>query len=239
MSLRAKAARPINDLLRPLRVQLVPAIQDFIPARKTIAAARNAGLPVADYIDSVFAKPGATAETVRIMLEFADLQSADTTVCEIGPGSGRYSEAVIKTLQPVAYEIYETASDWLAHLAKLPNVVIRQCDGHTLSQTADASVDLVHAHKVFVYLEFSATVGYLEEMARVVRPGGVVAFDILTENCLVDETVHRWAKYGTIYRPIPHRWAVEFLQRRGLTLLGSHLVPLTEGMTELMVFRRE
>lgn len=32
------------------------------------------------------------------------------------------------------------------------------------------------------------TVGYLREMARVVRPGGVVAFDVVTENCM-DETV--------------------------------------------------
>jgi hypothetical protein len=32
--------------------------------------------------------------------------------------------------------------------------VIRACDGHTLSQTSSASVDLVHAQKVFVYLQF-------------------------------------------------------------------------------------
>jgi len=244
MSLRAKAAKPINDLLRPLRVQLVPgrsadpAVQDFISARKTIAAARNAGLPIADYIDRTFAQPGATVETVRAMLELADLHGDGGTICEIGPGSGRYAEAVIKTVHPVAYEIYETATDWLPHLAKLPNVIIRKCDGRTLSQTSDASVDLVHAHKVFVYLDFSATVGYLEEMARVVRPGGVVAFDIVSEKCLDDNTVLEWADRGTIYRPIPRLWAIEFLRRRGLALLGAHLAPLTEGSTELMVFRR-
>jgi phospholipid N-methyltransferase len=235
----------VNSLLRPLRVQLVPgrsadsAVQDFIPARKTIAAARKAGLSVADYIDSTFARPGATAQTVSTMLRLADLSGGVGTVCEIGPGSGRYAEAVIKALRPDSYEIYETAADWLPHLADLPNAIIRDCDGRALSQTADGSVDLVHAQKVFVYLEFAATIRYLEEMARVVRPHGVVAFDIVTENCLDDATVRHWAQQETIYRPIPRAWAIGFMQRRGLSLAGSYIAPLTEGVTELMVFRRD
>lgn len=245
MSLKAKLAKPVNDLLRPLRVQLVPgrsansAVQDFIPADKTIAAAQKAGMSVVDYIDSTFAKLGATAETVSAMLKLADLRGDVATVCEIGPGSGRYAEAVINSLHPGSYEIYETATDWLPHLTHLPNAVIRDCDGRTLSQTTDASVDLVHAQKVFVYLEFSVSAGYLEEMARVVRPGGVVAFDILTENCMDDAVVRQWTERGTIYRPIPRAWAAGFMQRRGLSLVGSHLAPLTEGTTELMVFRRD
>jgi hypothetical protein len=245
MSVRTKMAKPVNDLLRPLRVQLVPgrsansAVQDFLPADKTMAAARKAGMSVADYIDSTFAKPGATAETVSAMLKIADLRGDVATVCEIGPGSGRYAEAVINSLHPGSYEIYETATDWLPHLGQLPNAVIWPCDGRTLSQTADASVDLVHAQKVFVYLEFSVTAKYLEEMARVVRPGGVAAFDILTENCMDDAAVAQWIERGTFYRPIPRTWAAGFMQRRGLSLAGSHLAPLTEGMTELMVFRRD
>ena len=52
MSFRTKAIKPFNDMLRPLHVQLVPgtspdpAIKKYIPARKTIAAAQKAGLPV-------------------------------------------------------------------------------------------------------------------------------------------------------------------------------------------------
>jgi SAM-dependent methyltransferase len=245
MSVKSQIARPVNGMLRPLRVQLVPgrsadpAVQDFIPARKTIAAARRAGMSVTDYIDRTFAQPGTTVETVSQMIKLAGLSEGIAVACEIGPGSGRYAEAVIKALRPGSYEVYETAADWLPYLAKLPNAVIRDCDGRSLGQTPDASVDLVHAHKVFVYLEFAASVRYLEEMARVVRPGGTVAFDIVTENCLDDATVRQWAERGTIYRPMPRVWAADFMQRRGLALSGSYLAPLTEGVTELMVFRRE
>jgi phospholipid N-methyltransferase len=244
VSVRAKLAKPLNEVLRPLHVQLVsgsspdPAIQDFIPARKTIAAAQKAGLPVGTYIDQTFAEPGTTPNTVKAMLELADMHDKCETVCEIGPGSGRYAQEVIAALHPDAYEIYETARDWLPHLRKLPNAVIRDCDGHTLSQTRAASVDLVHAHKVFVYIPFYATAGYLQDMARVVRPGGAVAFDIITEACLDDKIIEAWTKRGTFYRPVSRLWAVEFLQRRGLTLRGSYFAPLPPGTTELLVFRR-
>jgi SAM-dependent methyltransferase len=245
MSYRAKLVKPVNDILRPLHMQLVrgsspdPAVKDFLSARKTIVAAQKAGLPLVAYIDKTFATPGATPDTVRAMLKLADLPDKCATVCEIGPGSGRYAEEIIAALQPATYEIYETAKDWLRHLRRLPNVVVRDCDGHTLAPTREASVDLVHAHKVFVCLEFYVTAGYLAEMARVVRPGGAVAFDIVTEACLDDETVKAWTRDGSMYRPISRAWAVEFMQRRGLTLRGSHFEPLPPGTTELLVFHRD
>jgi hypothetical protein len=92
VSIRAKLAKPLNDALQPLHVQLVsgtspdPAIQDCIPARKTIAAVQKAGLPLGAYIDQTFAEPGATPSTVKAMLELADLHDECETVCEIGPG---------------------------------------------------------------------------------------------------------------------------------------------------------
>ena len=245
MSLRTKLAKPVNDALRPLHIQLVPgnspdpAIKDFLPARKTIAAAQKAGLPLGAYIDRTFAQPGATPQTVQAMLELADFRDKCGTVCEIGPGSGRFAGEIIAALSPDRYEIYETAKDWLPWLSRLPNAVIQECDGHTLSQTPDGSVDLVHAQKVFVYCEFFTTAGYLEEMARVVRPGGTVAFDIVTEECLDDETVREWVRIASFYRPVPRAWTVEFMRRRGLTLRGSHFSPLPPGTTELLVFGRD
>ena len=244
MSFRAKLARPVNDMLRPMNVQLIygrsadPAVRDYIPAHKTIAAARKAGLSLAAHIDQTYAKPGAIHETVRAMLELGGVRSGCETVCEIGPGTGRYAEEVIAAVRPAAYEIYETAKDWLPQLRKLPGAVVRDSDGHTLQHTPSGSVDLVHAQKVFVYLEFYTTAGYLQEMARVVRPGGAVAFDIVTEGCLDDETVCRWSQGGSIYRPVPRAWAIEFLERRGLTFSGSVFVPLPGETAELLVFRR-
>ena len=178
----SRASRLLNTALRPLDIQIVrgrttdPAVQSFLRARKTIARARAAGLSVGDYVDQTFSEPGTTARSVDAMIRMSGLSSAQR-VCEIGPGTGRYAEKVIAAFKPEAYEIYETAKDWLPYLQTLPNAIIQPCDGHTLAPTASASIDLVHANKVFVYIPFDAVMGYLNEMVRVARPpwGSVAA----------------------------------------------------------------
>ena len=245
LSVQHVLAQGINRGLRPLGVQLVsgrspdPAIKSFLPARKTLAAARRAGLSVGDYIDQVHAEPGATPDLVRAMLKIGGLHGPVDLVCEIGPGSGRFAEHVIAALTPGAYEIYEPARDWLPHLRTLPNVVERRCDGHALAETGDATVDLVHSQKLFTYLDFHVCAGYLSEMARVARPGGIIAFDAVTPSCLDEETVRHWVEDGTIYFPFPRDWTIEFMRRRGVELLGSHFTPLPPGQCELLVFRRD
>jgi SAM-dependent methyltransferase len=246
VSLAQFARKGVNGALRPLGIQVTrvrstdPAIQPFLPARKTIAAANRAGLPVGDYLDRYSAEPEATARAVQAMLRISSLDTGIDRVCEIGPGSGRYAERVNAALRPGSYEIYETAADWLPYLRKvLPNVVERPADGRTLSSTASESVDLVQAHKLFVYIPFVAAVGYMEEMARVVRPGGIVAFDIVTEDCLDEKATQTWvAENAAIYWVTPRAWTLDLLARHGLTLLGSHFEPLSGASTELLVFRK-
>ncbi|WP_344172927.1 class I SAM-dependent methyltransferase [Kribbella lupini] len=218
------------------------AISPFLPMRRTVAKAERAGLSVGDYLDRYSAEPGATAATVEAMLRLGGLEKGVERVCEIGPGSGRYAAPVLTALQPRSYEVYETAADWIRYLRKeFPQLTVQPADGHTLRHTATESVDLVHSHKLFNYIPFVATLGYLAEMARVVRPGGVVAFDVMTEDCLNDAATTTWLDHpdrGIIYSLTPRRWALDFLARRGLDLLGNHFVPLSGMRTELLVFRR-
>lgn len=247
MSLQGAIRDGINRALRPLGVQVVRgysadrAIQPFLSARKTVKAARRAGLSVEDYVDRHNAAPGATAATVEALLRLADLGDHVTRVCEIGAGTGRYLARVNAALRPEVYEVYETAQDWLPRLRTQPNVIIQPADGRTLRDTRSTSVDLVHAHKVFVYLPLVTIIGYLEEMARVVRPdGGIVAFDIITDDCLDEATIKAWVSSdATLYGMMSRAWTIDLLARRHLSLVGSHFVPLTEGRTELLVFRRD
>lgn len=243
MSLRSDLGPWANRLLRPLNVQLIsgfstdPAVKKFLPARKTVAAARSAGLSVSAYIDKIHVQPGATAAVVKEMLAIAGLYGKCETVCEIGAGSGRFAEEVITALHPDRYEIYETARDWVPYLRKLPNAVLQDSDGHSLASTPDASMDLVHAQKVFVYLPFYASAGYIAEMARVVRPGGTVAFDVVTEDCLDETIIRTWVRSGSIFQPLPREWLLSFLAERCLTLAGSFFTPLPPGKAEVLVFR--
>jgi SAM-dependent methyltransferase len=215
-----------------------PAVKTYLSARQTIRAAARAGLSVGAYLDREHAEPGSTPEAVRAMIKIGGLTEACDVVCEIGPGSGRFAVEVVEALHPGSYEIYETARDWLPSLRQLPNVVVRPADGHTLAATPDASVDLVHSQRTFSYIEPYVAMGYMAEMARVAKPGGVVAFDVVTDPCLDERTTEQWVTTGSIHHMISREWVIQYLGRRGLELLGSHFTPLPPGKAELMVFRR-
>jgi SAM-dependent methyltransferase len=234
----------VNTALRPLNVQVirgrstVPGVMTFLPARKTIAAARKAGLPVADFVDREHAESGASQRAVDFILKVGDLHAPLERICEIGPGTGRYATKLITALQPKTYEIYETAHDWLPTLRELPGALLQPADGRTLAPTPDNSVDLTHTHKLFVYCPFVTTVRYALEMARVTRPGGVVAFDAVTEPCFDDAMLDDWLSRPPFYLPTPRAWLLELLDRHDLSLLGSEFFPLSGGRTELLVFRK-
>jgi SAM-dependent methyltransferase len=245
MSVKNQISTTLNSGLRPLGVQIArthqanPAIRGFINARKTLDAAQRSGLPLTDYIDQTYAVPGETAATVKAMLDLSDLKDPVSRVCEIGTGSGRFMEKVIEAVHPQVYEVYETADDWVRYLRDLNVALIQPADGSTLASTASGSVDLVHAQKVFVYIDFWATAKYLDEMARVVRPGGAVAFDVVTEACLDEAPVKHWMEVGCPYKLTPRSWLMDFLGRRGLSYVGNYFPVLPPGKCELMVFRRD
>ena len=174
------AAVAVNKLLAPLGLKLARIdahdwndVANFIPFERTIEAARKAGMSVGDYVDSVMnGTPGMTQDTIDKMASLGVFTEPLRTVIEIGPGTGRYLERTMKAGRPTRYEIYETAGPWARYLAENYDVVRQPTDGYSLSSTADASADLVQAHKVFSTVPFMATCCYWHEMARATRPGG-------------------------------------------------------------------
>lgn len=240
----------INGLLAPARIKIVGADShdwsdsaNFIPFEQTMAEARAAGLSIGDYVDSVMnGVPGSSQHTIDEMAAFGVFSNPIDAVVEIGPGTGRYLEKTLKAARPARYEVYETATSWAAYLTTVYNVTLRKTDGYSLAETADLSVDLVQAHKVFSGVSFMVTCCYWHEMVRVIRPGGWAVFDILTERCLERGELGIWATSGIRQGPypavMPRELALRFFASHGFDLVGSALVPLPPGTTELMAFRR-
>ena len=163
-------------------------------------------------------------------------------VCEIPPGSGRYLERTKAICKPSYYEIYETAKEWANWLVAQQGVVLQPTEGGTLAATPSASIYLVQAHKVFVCSPLLITFSYLLEMARVVRPGGMVVFDVMTEACIDEAAIQRWLAahfaWGLYPSMCARKIVVDLLTGRGLSLVGSFLVPMKPGSTETLVFQR-
>jgi phospholipid N-methyltransferase len=246
MSVRTRLLTSLNGALRPLHFELVrhnwDDPQQFIPFNQTLAGARAADMTVGDFIDVTYNEAGATQTAVDCMAQLGAFDGKIDVVCEIGPGSGRYLEKVLTRCSPTRVEIYETASPWAEYLRDSYGVVCRATDGSTLSETETQSIDLAMAHKVFVATTSMVTFGYLSEIARVLRAGGVAIFDVFTERCLDPEQLDRWletdVRSGPYPAAVPRQCVIAHLERFDLELSGTFTTPMSPGMTECFVFSR-
>lgn len=212
----------------------------FQPLRQTLEAAKKAGLSVGDYIDRKYQVPGASQATIDQLEGFGIFNQKIHSVCEIGPGSGRYLEKVQRLCAPRSYEIYETDENWSDWLAQTYHVTAHDADGTNLRDTANGSIDLVHAHKVFVYLPFLATCRYLYEMIRVARSGGWIVFDIVSENCMDDASLEKWFASGNYYPcMMPREFVTGFFAKQKCSLRSTFLAPMMPGQSEYLVFFKE
>lgn len=156
----------LNRVLGPFGYSLAARGGNYIPAKQTIAAARRARLSVSDYVERMWSIEGQTDFVVAEMQRTGALGS---TVCEIGPGTGRYTERILRLVECEWYEVYETAPDWARYLEATYPVTRRPADGETLAHTPADSCALVHAHGVFVYTPPMVAFSYFSEMMRVSR----------------------------------------------------------------------
>jgi hypothetical protein len=243
------AGAAVNRCLKPLGIKITRNGHDwsdtknYIPYKSTIAEAKKAGCSVGDYIDGIMNKiPGATQDTINGMARLGVFEKPINTVVEIGPGSGRYLEKTVAACKPRRYEIYETSKPWSVHLKDSYDVVLQPTDGRTLASTPDKSADLVQAHKVFSGVPSLCTFKYWSEMSRVCRVGGFVAFDILTEKCLGITTLRKWInssiENGAYPAAMPRETAINFFQSENFDLVGTFLIPMTPGTTEVFVFQK-
>jgi len=188
--IKLTVGRLINKLLMRMGYRINGL--NFLNAYAIRRLAKQNRMSVAEYIESEDMKrdvrhKGRRDRIVGRILGFRSFEWQDKEVrfLEIGAGTGRYMEKVLQTYPEAIYEVYEVAYDWVSYLksvyTKRYKVEIKPADGRTLSKTETESCDLVHAHAVFVYLPDCVTLSYLDEMARVVKKGGIIAFDALSE----------------------------------------------------------
>lgn len=172
-------------------------ITGYVSAEDYMRAAAEQNLTLQQYLDKAWGTPEATltdfSEIVFAQVaKFGVFDRPLRRVVEIGTGVGMHVRTVMRRCRPESYESYEPEKGWADWLAQEYGVVSHDSDGVSLRQTPTGSVDLVHAHGVFVALIFLTSVQYFREMARVLRPGGYAVFDILSEECMTAEAIDTW-----------------------------------------------
>jgi SAM-dependent methyltransferase len=99
------------------------------------------------------------------------------TAVEIGAGGGRWSEVLVARAQrtilvDVTPAVLELCRE---RLGERDDVEYRVSSGCDLPGVEDGSVDAIWSFDVFVHVAPVDQAGYLDEIARVLRPGGVAA----------------------------------------------------------------
>lgn len=164
---------------------------EYIDCHVTVALAKQEKLSVCDYVEKIWDQQGAAQRVIDTMDTAIHVRSLQT-MCEIGPGPGRYMEKILSLCPGTEYVFYETSDDWSEWLALTYPAQRRAADGRSLQHEPDESMDLIHAHGVFTYLPALTTIEYFLEMVRVCKKGGWIVFDFFAEDSIRGDHLATW-----------------------------------------------
>lgn len=211
----------------------------YISAKKTVAGAKLEGLSICDYIEALWNNKGGTQFVIDQISECGIFANQSPNVVEIGAGTGRYMEKVLLACEPNLYESYETAKDWANYLQEAFPIISHPADGLSLRFTSEKSVDLIHAHGVFVYLPFLVSYRYWKEIWRIAKIGGFVVFDIFSEDCLQKGLIEKWLESEHSYPCFLSKdFTVSLFTAHGFALVKTFTHRYGEGKSEYLVFVR-
>ncbi len=218
-----------NKILRKFGYSPIKGGLNYINAKNTIEQAKKRKLTICEYLESTKDDKRKIGRRDRIinMMESLDIFSNAKNICEIGTGTGMYLEKIIKKTLVQTYEVYETAIDWKEYLnfeykTKIKHLILHDADGITLRQTRSATIDLVHAHAVFVYIPFIDIYNYLKECVRICKKEGYIVFDAISDDKLNVEAVQKWSNINCRFAVItPHKFILDFIKKNNLILLNS------------------
>jgi SAM-dependent methyltransferase len=145
-----------------------------------LEAARRLGVDVNDYEESQLGWYPA-----RPLLEATTFQHlrADSVVCEVGPGTGRFSRWILPRIPAGELHLVDHSA-WIvrfleSYFRDQPRVHVHLGDGYSLPFSRSGWVDLVFVAGTIIALKLGTIQRYALEFARVLEPGGVVVFDYM------------------------------------------------------------
>jgi SAM-dependent methyltransferase len=158
-----------------------------------IAAARQLGMDVNDYEETQLG--WYPAQALLEATTFRHLRP-DSIVCEIGPGTGRFSRYILPRVFEGQLHLVDH-SPWMVRFLEVyfgdqPQVRVHFGDGHSLPFPQSGWMDVVFVAGTLVALKLGTIHLYAREFARVLKPGGVVVFDYIDPT-----TAEGWAHLET------------------------------------------
>jgi ubiquinone/menaquinone biosynthesis C-methylase UbiE len=125
------------------------------------------------------------------------------TAVDLGCGIGRFSFALASYFTHVlAFDVSQemiTRAQAIAYELGNQRVTFQRNNGSDIRDVPDQSCDLAYSYVVLQHIpDLSIVRGYIGELARVVRPGGQVLFQVLTYRVSLAATLLRLLRPGIV-----------------------------------------
>lgn len=145
-----------------------------------VEQARLRGMDVNDYQETL---DGWEPAASRFEALLGRHLQAGSRVCEIGPGTGRWSRHVAARIPGGELHLVDH-SPWLCdflrgYFATEPRIRVNLNDGVHLGALEDGSLDLVFSVGSFVAMNLGVIMRYAQEIRRALRGGGVAVLDYI------------------------------------------------------------
>jgi SAM-dependent methyltransferase len=170
------ASRVLGPLGYELRDKVLSERPEGFPGY--LAAAREAAMDVNDYEEQRLGwrLPRPTLDEIA----YPYLRE-DSTVCEIGPGTGRWSRHILARIPRGELHLVDP-SPWMVrflagYFEQAPNVVAHLNDGQSLPFERQAWMDLIFSANTFVELKLGVIWLYARDFVRALKPGGYAVVD--------------------------------------------------------------
>jgi SAM-dependent methyltransferase len=233
--LESGANRVLSTIGYELRDRVLAERPEGFPGY--LDAARRMGMDVNDFEEQQLGwrLPGPTLEAIV----FPRL-NPDSVVCEIGPGTGRWSRHIVERVPRGALYLVD-ASPWMVRFLRTyfrtrPNVSAHLSNGQSLPFERSGFMDMIFSANTLVELKLGVIYYYARDFARVLKPGGCVVVDYIDPT--TDEGWHHLLTQGLDMAAVYTFHAPEVIDRvfatAGLTVEGRFQV----GKSTFAIARR-
>lgn len=118
----------------------------------------------------------------------------DATVCEIGPGGGRWTRYFLGCKQVYAVDYYQPLLDELGRNFASPMLQRIKNNGTDFPGVPDASCDLVFSFGVFVHLDFDIVEQYVQNIRRICKPHADIIIQYADSNKPAAQKIESFAE---------------------------------------------
>ncbi len=225
MGFRASLARGVNTILAPLGAQLITRQMDCLfdaSFARWIAEAQASGRDPNDIGDAAWSDDLLTTALEHYYLPHI---SEESTVLELGPGTGRMTRHIIpRCREMILVDHSALVCNFLrSYLKGKGRFRAYRIDSPAIPSVEDESVDVALANGVFEHFDPEEVLCFLEEFFRVLKSGGVAAFNF---DNLMNEQGMAWLRKAIrepsgrcIFRFYHPEMMVALAKNAGFTLL--------------------